>query len=427
MTHVLMLVTSNLLHDNRVRREAETLAARLRFDRLTARGLSLSKAAAGYRVTVVSHIRPTDIPRLGWDGADKPTAVAAPPPAWQAATGWRRAADHAADLWRWGGSGALLAAASALRADVVHAHDLDTLPAAAALAQRWHAPLVYDAHELFVDQMTLGSAAASVPWPSRVKQTLAQRNFARLERRLIGQAAAVITVSQSIVDELAARYHIPPPRLVLNTPRYQDMAAGSSYLRQRLGLRAEQRIILLQGAVLPDRHLLELVQALPLLPETVVLTFLGFNLGTYQEPIRQETARLGLSSRVFMLDALPADQLLGATASADVGMILLAGRNKNDRFAMPNKLFEYMMAGLPFVATDWPEIGRVARATGAGITLTQPTPAALAAAISDVLSTPVRAAAMRAAGLAAARLEYNWEKQAARLLDLYASLPTARS
>ena len=427
MTHVLMLVTSNLLHDNRVRREAETLAAGLRFDRLTARGLSLSKAAAGYRVTVVSHIRPTDIARLGWDGADKPTAVAAAPPAWEAATGWRRAAGHAADLWRWGGSGALLAAAAAHRADVVHAHDLDTLPAGVALARRWRAPLVYDAHELFVDQMTMGPAAASLPWPSRVKQALAQRNFARLERRLIGQAAAVITVSHSIVVELAERYHIPPPTLVLNTPRYQDMTAGSDYLRRRLGLRAEQRIMLLQGAVLPDRHLLELVQTLPLLPDSVVLTFLGFNLGTFQEPIRQEAARLGLQSRVFMLDALPAAQLLDATASADVGMILLAGRNKNDRFAMPNKLFEYMMAGLPFVASDWPEIGRVARATGAGVTVAEPTPAALAAAVNEILQAPARQAAMRAAGLAAARREYNWEAQAVRLLDLYAALPAARS
>jgi glycosyltransferase involved in cell wall biosynthesis len=408
MTHVLMLVTSNLLHDNRVRREAETLAA------------------AGYRVTVVSAIRPTDIPRLGWDGADKPTAVTAPPPAWETAHGWRRVAGHAADLWRWGGSGALLAAASDQRAEVVHAHDLDTLPAAAALAQRWATPLVYDAHELFVDQMTRGPAAARVPWPSRLKQALAQRNFARLERRLIGQAAAVITVSQSIVEELAARYHIPPPTLVLNTPRYQDLTAGSTYLRQRLGLSAEQRIVLLQGAVLPDRHLLELVQAMPLLPRPVVLVFLGFNLGTFQEPLRQEVARLSLQPRVFMLDALPAAQLLDATASADVGMMLLAGRNKNDRFAMPNKLFEYMMAGLPFVASDWPEIGRVVRTTAAGITVMQPTPAALAAAISDVLSTPARAAAMRAAGLAAARMEYNWEKQAARLLDLYTSLPAVR-
>lgn len=410
MIHVLMLVTSNLLHDNRVRREAETLAA------------------VGYRVTVVSAIQPAAIPRLGWKESAGLTAVAAPAAAWESAAGWRRVLGHGVDLWRWGGSGALLAAAPLQRADIVHAHDLDTLAVAAALASRWQAPLVYDAHELFVDQMTQGGqTGAARAWPSRLKQALAQRNFARLERRLIGRAAAVITVSQSIAAELAARYGIASPTLVLNTPRYRELTAGSSYLRQRLGLQDEQRIILLQGAVLPDRHLLELVQTLPLLPETVVLTFLGFNLGAYQAAIRQEVARLGLQARVFMLDALPAEQLLEATASADVGMILLAGHNKNDRFAMPNKLFEYMMAGLPFVASDWPEIGRVARATGAGVTVPAPTPAALAAAVNDILHAPARAAAMRTAGLAAARAEYNWERQAQRLLDLYAALPTARS
>jgi glycosyltransferase involved in cell wall biosynthesis len=59
--------------------------------------------------------------------------------------------------------------------------------------------------------------------------------------------------------------------------------------------------------------------------------------------------------------------------------------------------------------------------------VTEPTPAAVAAAVNSILQAPARQAAMRAAGLAAARREYNWEAQAARLLDLYASLPTVRS
>ena len=104
------------IRDGGLRREAETLAG------------------AGYRVTVVMQISPPDIPRLGWNGRSGLTAVAAPPPAWAAATGWRRPVGHAADLWRWGGSGALRAAATGQRADVVHGDDLDTQPAAPAPA-----------------------------------------------------------------------------------------------------------------------------------------------------------------------------------------------------------------------------------------------------------------------------------------------------
>ena len=69
------------------------------------------------------------------------------------------------------------------------------------------------------------------------------------------------------------------------------------------------------------------MQSLPLLPPEYHLVLLGFNLGTYQEPIRQEIERLELEDRVHLLDALPPGQLLQATASADLGIILLAGHN----------------------------------------------------------------------------------------------------
>lgn len=409
---VAMLVTSNLLHDNRVRRQAQTLAS------------------AGYQVTVFSHIDAASVAKLRWSPSQssaEPRAVPVPRPAWEEAAGLSRARGHAADLFRWGGSRALWQAAKEERAGVYHAHDLDTLAAAAWLAQRDRARLVYDAHELFIDQMDLGPAAQPTTYPSRLKQALARGNYARLERRLIGQASAVITVSRSIAQELAARYGIPEPVVVLNTPVYRDLGAGSDWLRLQLGLGPDIRLLLLQGSVLPGRGLIELVQSLTLLPENHHLVFLGFNLGVYQEPIRQEIARLKLGDRTHLLDALPPEELLTATASADVGILLLAGHNLNDRYAMPNKLFEYLMAGLPFVATGWPEIGRVARETGAGLTIAEPTPsaitpAAIAQAVQQILADPVAYQNRRLAALNAARVAYNWEKQADVLLSLYQAL-----
>ena len=159
-----------------------------------------------------------------------------------------------------------------------------------------------------------------------------------------------------------------------------------------------------------------------LLPEEHVLIFLGFNLGNYQETIRREIDRLKLQPRVHLLEALPREQLLEATASADVGVQLLAGLNLNHRLTLPNKLFEYMMAGLPFISTDWPEVGRVVRQTGAGVAIASITPETIAEAISQVLADPVKYTAMRQAGLAAARVEFNWEQQGAKLLKLYSGL-----
>ncbi len=407
--HVVMTVTSSLLHDNRVRREAETLAAH------------------GYDVTVFSHIAPADVDRLGWANHPRLRAVPVGRAAWQRQQGLTRTRHHAADLLRWGGSAALLEAAQHTAADVFHAHDLDTLPVAAALAQHHGSRLVYDSHELFVDQLNLGPRAREFPWPSRLKQWVAQQNYARLERSLIGRAGAVIAVSQASAAELARRYHIAQPAVLLNTPPFQDWQTGSTYLRDRLGLTDEQRIVLLQGAVLPDRGQVELVESLEHLPVHVVLVFLGFNLGTLQPAIRAAVARLGLEMRVHFLDALPARELLAATASADVGMILLAGHNKNHRYTLPNKLFEYMMAGLPFVATDWPELGRLTRLTNAGVTIPNLAPATIASGILEVLSDDHRRATLRAAGLHAARTEYNWEHQSQTLLTTYQNLQNPKS
>ena len=324
---------------------------------------------------------------------------------------------------RWGGSHSLYQAALDTPAQIYHAHDLDTLPAAAILARRHDARFIFDTHELFIDQLDLGSAAAQVGIASRTKQKIVQRNFARLERSLIRRASAVITVSDAVADELVTRYRIARPTPILNTPHYHDLSGGSTYLRQRLGLSDDQRLILYQGGVQPERGLVELVQSLALLPEDHVLIFLGFNLGDYQETIRREIDRLRLQPRVHLLEALPREQLLEATASADVGVQLLAGLNLNHRLTLPNKLFEYMMAGLPFISTDWPEVGRVVRQTGAGVAIASITPEAIAAAIHQILADPAKYMTMRRAGLAAARADFNWEQQGAKLLKLYAGLP----
>jgi len=404
MTRVAMFVTSTLVHDNRVRREAETIAA------------------AGNEVTVFSHIAPPDVPRLGWEARCGLRAVPVRPVDFRGKRQPARAWAAAVNLWRWGGGQNLWKAARPYGAGIYHAHDLDTLAVAAWLAQRDGARLVYDSHELFLAQMDLGPDAPVMTWRQRVRLQLLRHNWARLERALISRAGTLITVSQSIADELVSLYDIRPPVVILNTPRYCDLSTRSLTLRQRLGLATEQRIILAQGNMMPGRGLLELVASLALLPEHYQLVFLGFNLGNYQAEIRGEVGRLGLDARVHALDALPPEQLLDASASADVGVVLLTPTNRNSLLALPNKLFEYMMAGLPFVANDLPEVGKVARKTGAGLTVPAITPEAIAAGLREVLENPARWHTMRQSALDAARNEYNWEQQTGRLLEAYCNI-----
>jgi hypothetical protein len=274
--HVAMFVTSALVHDSQVRKEAET------------------EAGANHEVTVFSHIAPADIPRLGWQGKPNLCAVSVSPVDLRDKRGLARAWAAARNLWRWGGSHDLWAAAREHRGDVHHAPDLDTPPVTASLARRDRARQAYDSHELFMDQIDLGPGATPSTWRQRPKLRLFRQSFGRLERGLIGRADAIITVSQSIADELVTRYHIRTPTLILNAPRYRAPGRGTDYLRQRLGLSPNEQIILQLGGVIPGRGLLELVGSLTSLNENCKLVILGFNLGNYQAETRREDEGLCL-------------------------------------------------------------------------------------------------------------------------------------
>ena len=127
--------------------------------------------------------------------------------------------------------------------DVVHAHDLNTLPAGVALARRTNARLIYDSHELYPEVSTLSPLEARV-W--RV-----------VERALIRRADEVVTVCESIADELQARHRVARPQVLLNCPpRPPDVLDDRGLLRRKLGPGFESEpLVLYQGGFTPDRGL----------------------------------------------------------------------------------------------------------------------------------------------------------------------------
>jgi glycosyltransferase involved in cell wall biosynthesis len=126
---------------------------------------------------------------------------------------------------------------------------------------------------------------------------------------------------------------------------------------------------------------------------------------------------------------VPEDEMFLYVASADVGLVPTEPNTVGNRLGLPNKLFESLMAGLPVVASDVPEVGAIVRRTGAGVLyparLPQD-PAALAEGVHTLLSDPDLARACREQGLRAAREELNWERESTKLVDLYDAVEAAR-
>jgi glycosyltransferase involved in cell wall biosynthesis len=291
--------------------------------------------------------------------------------------------------------------------DVVHAHDLNTLPVAARLARDTGADLVYDAHELFPETSTLSP--------------LERRVWRSLEPRLIRRADRVLTVCDSIAEELARRYRIAKPGVVLNCPPQQRaIDPDESPLRAAAGLDGQSgvRLILYQGGFAPNRGLPELIHAMRTI-DAAVLVLMGW--GALHDELVRLVAANRLADRVRILPPVESRELLLWTAGADVGVIPYQPVGLNNFYSTPNKLFEYLAAGVPIAATRLPEIARIVDGHGIGATFDVVDPSSIAEAISGILADERSRAHMRERALAV-RSQYTWERQASELLALYETL-----
>lgn len=239
--------------------------------------------------------------------------------------------------------------------DVVQVHDLPALEAGAELAASWGVPLVYDAHELYPEQKSFSAVQ--------------RRICSKAEAEHIKKADLVFAVNESIGDEMARRYQIAKPVTLLNAidplPDF-DPTASYDLLREKLSLPAGRRILLFQGGFAPHRNLETLIQAMAHVKNNDVdLVMMGF--GAFGDLLKAKAIRLKLlGKRIHFLPAVPQSELLQHSASADIGIIPYPHVDLNSYYCTPNKLFEFIQAGLPILANDSPELNRFVRANGFG-------------------------------------------------------------
>jgi glycosyltransferase involved in cell wall biosynthesis len=123
---------------------------------------------------------------------------------------------------------------------------------------------------------------------------------------------------------------------------------------------------------------------------------------------------------VHVLPSVPLDRLLTWTREADLGVTLLEDTCENHRLALPNKLFEYIVAGVPVIASRLPEVTRVVESYGIGWTADARDPQDVAAAIAAGLRE-AREPSVRE-GLERAAADLRWDVERHRLLELYEAL-----
>ena len=289
--------------------------------------------------------------------------------------------------------------------DIYHSHDLNTLPLGYMAKRRYGGRLVYDAHEL-TTELAYISRLEKMGW--RV-----------LERFLIRRADEVIATGTYRAEYLAKRYRVAAPTVILNCPPLPAAEVHNGALREKLGLVDDTvPVILYQGGFIKGRGLDKLVLAAAHL-DRGVLVLMGW--GDLEAELRSLVKKKGLEQRVYFTEPVAPDRVVYYCMSATVGVVIYLRTSLNNYYATPNKLYEYISAGLPVVSSDFPALKEVVEGYGLGCTFDPEEPESIAAAINRVLADEQRYDTMKRNTLEAARI-FNWETESKKLLEIYRRL-----
>jgi len=285
------------------------------------------------------------------------------------------------------------------------AHDLPMLPVAKLAAERCGAKLVYDSHELYCEQEFSGRE---------------KRRWAEIEAKYIGACDEVSTVNQSIATELERRYGIDDVSVIYNAERSTAPPRRTRIFHEVFGLAADKKVLLFQGGLSAGRNLETLVGAMRNVKNTsVVLVILGN--GLLLKNLQAKARSHELSGLVYFHPAVSQKDLLAFTAAADAGVIPYQATCLNNYFCMPNKLFEFIAAGIPILASDLPEIRNMVLGQQIGLVGDMSTTESLAGLIDVFFGDEQRLATWQG-NLSITRKRVCWEEEEKKLVEIYAAL-----
>lgn len=285
------------------------------------------------------------------------------------------------------------------RPDIVHAHDVNVLPTVWLASRLLGIPLVYDAHEISAER----------------EGYRGRRKFiACIEKRLARGAQGVITTTEARAKFFARAYRIVRPLILQNRPRYQKVVANN-LIRKNLALMDPWPIILYQGGLQSGRGLENLIESVTKVPECY-LVFVGG--GGEGQKLQKLAKELQIQERVKFIPTVALDELPGYTASADIGVQPIENTCLNHFTTDSNKLFEYVQAGLPVVASNLPEIRRIVKPNNLGILVPPGKLIPLIEALNELVQNVQKRNFFAQQALAASKF-LNWEMQEQQLVDFY--------
>lgn len=285
------------------------------------------------------------------------------------------------------------------KTDLFYANDLDTLAPLFLLSKLKKKPLIYDSHELFCEVPELKD--------SRIKKAIWQK----LERHIIPKLKTCITVNDSIAKIYEAKYNISF-YVIRNISDFDQSFMPKS--RAELNMPDDKKIILLQGAgINVDRGAEELIDAMEFV-QNAILFIIGS--GDVWEALKQKVSSKGIQNKVMLISKLPKSELMHYTFNADIGLSIDKSTNLNYLYSLPNKIFDYIQAEIPILASRLPEIEKVISHYKIGDFIDNHNPKTIANKLNEMLYS--QQLSIYKKHLVIAKKEITWKSEKEKLLTI---------
>ena len=286
------------------------------------------------------------------------------------------------------------------KTDLFYANDLDTLAPMFLLSKLKKKPLIYDSHELFCEVPELKD--------SKIKKAIWQK----LEGYIIPKLKTCITVNDSIAKIYEAKYNVPF-HIIRNISDFDQTFIPKS--RAQLSMPEDKKIILLQGAgINVDRGAEELIDAMEFV-QNAVLYIIGS--GDVWDNLKQKVSfNKNIQNKVVLINKLPKSELINYTFNADIGLSIDKNTNLNYLYSLPNKIFDYIQAEIPILASRLPEIENIILHYKIGDFIDDHNPKTIANKLNEMLYSQQLSSYKKY--LAIAKKEITWKSEKEKLLTI---------
>ncbi len=288
----------------------------------------------------------------------------------------------------------------------VWANDLNTLFVAYLISITCGSKLIYDSHEIFIE----GNSFESL--------TTIQKSFLKkVERAIIRKTDAVIVTTDLRAEYLKKQYSLSKVWTIMNCHKLVKLNT-SDLLRAEFSIPDSSIIFLYQGLIHRKRGIFALVDVISEVKDAVLI-LMGD--GANKQELFNYIEDKELNNQIFIKDAVPMNSLIQYTASADVGFQLLANTGFNHYSTISNKVFEYIMAEIPIIASDFPELRKLVIENNIGLVVDPENISEIIKTIQKMINNKQNYLGYKQ-NLHRIRTEYTWENQETKIIELLSGI-----